>query len=510
MKTASTTYITNVGYSFSHPRSHYVLTVSDNPTSTIAGNQHWGHATSRDLYRWENQKIAIFPANETEGIFTGSAIVDVNNTSGFFTANQTNGVIAIYTLNTPYQQSQNLAYSVDGGYTFTKYSGNPVLEAGSLNFRDPKVIWHAPTRKWVMVVSYATEYTIGIFTSSNVINWTHASNFSHHGLLGSQYECPNMVEIPMENATDTMYLMYISINPGAPLGGSISQYFPGTFNGTHFTPVDGATRIADFGKDNYAGQFFWGIPGSKPQISIDWASNWEYTNYVPTGPLEGWQSAMSLPRSNYLANVTQIGYDLISTPYNLSAVMPASPLAQNNSFENGTLLVDFSDVVSNAVYLEMNITSLNSTALSNTASANFTFLSSVSGESLAGGQFLASGSNFFLNRGLIRGFDNPYFTDKFSTSPTFTDAWSMAAVFDRSIFEVFLLRGAQKATVTLFPEYPLDTLIVKTAGLNTGAKVSVAVWGLQSGWEGSENGTGTVVGNVTTEAKRDKFDYIEF
>jgi beta-fructofuranosidase len=319
-----------------------------------------------------------------------------------------------------------------------------------------------------------------------------------------------MVEIPMENATDTMYLMYISINPGAPLGGSISQYFPGTFNGTHFLAIDGAARIADFGKDNYAGQFVYGIASREPQVSIDWASNWEYTNYVPTGPLEGWQSAMSLPRTNYLANVSQIGYDLISAPYNISAVMPSSPLAQDHNLMNGTLLVDFSDVVSNAVYLEMNITSLNSTALSNTAAANFTFLSSLSGESLTGGQFLASGSNFFLNRGLIRGFDNPYFTDKFSASPVFTDTWTMVAVLDRSIFEVFLLGGAQKATITVFPEYALDTLIIKTSGLNVGAKASVVVWGLESGWKGYENATGTVVGNVTMEAKRDRLGYMEF
>jgi beta-fructofuranosidase len=507
MPTHSSTSTTNVRVP--HSSSLDLLTYPDNPNNTVAGNQHWGHATSRDLYHWENQQIAIFPANSTEGIFTGSAIVDVNNTSGFF-PNQTNGVIAIYTLNTPYQQTQNLAYSIDGGYTFTKYGGNPVLEAGSLNFRDPKVIWYAPTRKWVMVVSYTTEYVIGIFTSNNTIHWTHASNFSHHGLLGSQYECPNMVEMPMKNATDTMYLMYISINPGAPLGGSISQYFPGTFNGTHFTAVDGAARIADFGKDNYAGQFFYGIPGGQPQISLDWASNWEYTDYVPTGPLEGWQSAMSLPRTNYLANVSRMGYDLIRAPYDMSAVMPSRPLVQHQSLENGTLLVDFSHIVSNAVYLEMNITSLNSTALSNTASANFTFLSSISGESLTGGQFLAGGSNFFLNRGLIRGFDNPYFTDKFSAYPTFSETWRMSAVLDRSIFEVFLLGGANEATISIFPEYPLDTLIIKIGGLNMGAKTSVAAWGLESGWRGYENTSGTVVGNVTMEAKWDRLGYMEF
>ena len=128
--------------------------MADDPISIVAGNQHWGHATSKDLYHWENQQIAISPDNAQDGIFSGSAVVDVNNTSGFF-PNQTDGVVAIYTLNTPLEETQDIAYSVDGGYTFTKYANNPVLSINSTQFRDPKVIWHAPTDSWVMVVSYA-------------------------------------------------------------------------------------------------------------------------------------------------------------------------------------------------------------------------------------------------------------------------------------------------------------------------------------------------------------------
>jgi beta-fructofuranosidase len=154
-----------------------------NPTELVAGNQHWGHATSKDMYSWTNQKIALFPATPKEGIFSGSAVIDTNNTSGFF-PNQTNGVVAIYTLNTPEEQTQNIAYSIDNGFTFTKYSGNPVISINSTQFRDPQVTWHAETQKWVMVVAYSTEWTIGIFTSPNLRKWTHASNFTHYGLLG--------------------------------------------------------------------------------------------------------------------------------------------------------------------------------------------------------------------------------------------------------------------------------------------------------------------------------------
>lgn len=184
--------------------------------------------------------------------------------------------MAIYTLNTQYEQVQNIAYSYDGGYTFMEYANNPVLSLNpaSSQFRDPKVISYGDT--WVMVVSYAQDFAIGFFTSPDLKTWTHASNFTHSGLLGLQWECPNLVLMPTTDAHETWWVLVISINPGAPQGGSTTQYFPGYFNGTVFTPVDGAARILDFGKDNYAGQFFYGISGDAEQLFIPWASNWEY------------------------------------------------------------------------------------------------------------------------------------------------------------------------------------------------------------------------------------------
>ena len=224
---------------------------ADNPTGIVAGNQHWGHATSQDLYHWVNQPIALFPPNNLTFVFSGSAVIDVNNTSGFF-PNQDNGVVAIYTLaqypdGQAGPQQQAIAYSTDGGYTFTLYEGNPVIPSESSQFRDPKVIWYED--HWVMVIAYAQEFAIGFFTSPNLIEWTATSNFSYHGLLGEQYECPNLVEVPV-NGTDgeTMYILAISLNPGAPLGGSITEYFIGNFNGTHFEEADGATRLTDFAK----------------------------------------------------------------------------------------------------------------------------------------------------------------------------------------------------------------------------------------------------------------------
>lgn len=485
----------------------------------MAGNQHWGHATSKDLYHWENQPIAIYPGAEGEGIFSGSAVVDVNNTSGFF-PNQTDGVVAMYTLNTAKEETQEIAYSVDGGYTFVKYSKNPVISIKSTQFRDPKVLWYEETQTWVAVISYAQDFVIGIFTSPDLKTWTHASNFSHHGLLGLQYECPNLVAIPMLknssvesplspsnfDSAASMYVLTISINPGAPLGGSITQYFPGTFNGTHFTLVDGAARIADFGKDNYAGQFFYGIPPTSPQVSIAWASNWQYSQIVPTGPLENYRSSMSLPRYNVLANTTRGPYTMISLPYDLSTLYETSYSLVNTTKANTSILYDYSATVpSGALYFSVNISSI---PLANTTgTANFTFMSSVTGESIRGGFYLGGDTPFFINRGYLRGFDNPFFTDKVSVTNLInsdTRAFRLQGVIDRSILEVFLDNGLRSGTTTFFPEGELDTMIIATAGLNPGVKVQAAVWGLKSAWASQQNVNGTVVGNITARGIADQ------
>ncbi|KAI3526927.1 beta-fructofuranosidase [Colletotrichum filicis] len=203
-----------------------------------------------------------------------------------------------------------------------------------------------------MVVAYPHDFAIGIFTSPNLKDWTPTSNFSHHGLLGLQYECPNLISMPYIDAEgkrqDDMWLMAISINPGAPLGGSITEYHPGTFNSTHFEAVDAAARIADFGKDNYAGQWFYGVPAEEFPVSIAWASNWQYAQTVPTDK-EGWRSIMSLPRQNYLTKAKRVGWKLVSAPYNLEPVL-GRELASNHSIGNGTLIVDYADVASNAIH----------------------------------------------------------------------------------------------------------------------------------------------------------------
>jgi len=241
-----------------------------------------------------------------------------------------------------------------------------------------------------MVLAYSQAFEIGIFTSPNLKTWTHASNVSHVGLLGLQYECPNLVQIPVAGSDESMWVLAISVNPGAPLGGSITQYFPGSFNGTHFTAVDAAARIADFGKDNYAGQFFYGIPETEDQVFIAWASNWQYSQAVPTAE-EGWRSTMSLPRRARLANVTRTRWDLVTIPFNLTPIYETQ-LANSSNIGNGSVLLDYSSTTSGAVYFQCNVTGIPSSNAQGTL--NFTFSSSATKESVSGGFFFGGDTPF--------------------------------------------------------------------------------------------------------------------
>lgn len=368
-----------------------------------------------------------------------------------------------------------------------------------------------------MVLAYAQEFTIGFFTSPDLKEWTPTSNFSYHGLLGLQYECPNLVEMPVQGTNETAWVLQISINPGAPLGGSIAEYFPGAFNGTHFEAVDSVARIADFGKvchisptqrlclltqyvqDNYAGQFFYGTPAGQDAVSIAWASNWQYTQLTPTGPLEGWRSSMSLPRRNYLANITRIGWDMISEPYDMTPVL-GNVLAKNSSLGNGTVFVDFEDLESNALYFAVNVTGIDSTTISGSATMNFTFRSPISNEYLQGGFYFGGDTPFFVDRSGVRGFENVFFTDKVSTNnPISADGtWSMVGVIDRSIFEVFLDGGERSGTVSFYPNEPLTQMTISAVDILPGMDISVEVRAINSAWARYENEEGTVLGNVTT------------
>lgn len=451
--------------------------MTDNPFDVVWGNMSWGHATSPDLYHWTNQPIAIVPDNSTHGIFTGSVVVDSENTSGFF-PDQDNGVVAIYTLHTPEVETQDIAYSHDGGRTFTKYENNPVINIGAPEFRDPHVRWHSDISKWVMAVAYPDDLVIGFYTSPNLKDWTHSSNFSQP-MPGKQVECPNLVRFDVEGGQKDV--LFISINPGAPLGGSITGYFVGHWDGHRFTADHDDYIILDFAKDYYAAQWFAPIPGKSP-ISIAWASNWQYAGDVPPGKLEGFRGIQT-PRVNALKKNVDGVWIVTSNPVDdLQSVKGHHMSSQ--SAHTGSMTVDFSDIKSNAIKYDVRVVGLDDCEISGDVSFNFT--SPESGEFFEGGIHLGT-REFWLNRAGTRLYttaDNPNFTPTFDTTvPPFEHGkFGFSGVFDRSILETFLDDGDQVATTRFYSKSPLTVLTVSADELCQGAVVQLKAWALESGW----------------------------
>lgn len=294
----------------------YHLFYQHYPDSNVWGPMHWGHAVSRNMVDWENLPIALYP-DSLGYIFSGSAVVDWNNTSGFGQGDQP-PMVAIFTYHDPNgekagridYQYQAIAYSNDKGRTWTKYAGNPVVPNPDLrDFRDPKVFWYAPGEHWVMIL--AAFDRVRFYTSPNLKEWTFAGAFGEqYGSHAGVWECPDLFELPVEGADQSRWVLLLSINPGAPLGGSATQYFLGDFDGKTFTidpqfaeglgrdPVDTTREKAywiDFGRDNYAGVTWSDVPAADGRrLFLGWMSNWDYAQVAPT---VAWRSAMTLPRT---------------------------------------------------------------------------------------------------------------------------------------------------------------------------------------------------------------------
>ena len=271
----------------------YHLFFQYNPYGARWGNMHWGHAISKDLVNWQYQPTAIAP-DKLGAIFSGSAVIDHDNTAGFGKG----AMIAIFT-SAGDRQTQSIAYSLDGGKTFTKYQGNPVLtDANIIDFRDPKVFWHAPSKQWVM--SLATTQTITFYGSKNLKEWTRLSEFGEGlGGHGGVWECPDLFPLTYEGKTK--WVLFVSINPGGPNGGSATQYFIGNFDGKTFTPdtMDYPLWL-DYGRDNYAGVTWSNVPTADGRrLFIGWMSNWDYANEIPT---VNFRSAMTVARTLRLAH----------------------------------------------------------------------------------------------------------------------------------------------------------------------------------------------------------------
>jgi len=419
-----------------------------NPGEPRAGRAHWGHAVSRDLLHWRALPVAL---DETAAgqAYSGSTAFDAGNTSGLFTTGA-GGLVAVYTRASPGHQRQEIAFSRDEGRTFTEYAGNPVLDRHSDSFRDPKVLWHAPTARWIMVAAAASERRVLFYASPDLRHWAEVGAFGPAGLLGGDYECPNLVEVPVEGGGER-WVLFVSINPGAPQGGSAVQYFVGAFDGSRFTPDDAATRFVDFGKDFYALQTFADAPADRP-VAMAWASNWQYCNDLPTG---SWRGVMSLPRLLSLRRAAD-GWRLLQGFAPLDPVRGATVPTQVTVGDPGhlahaSLPSDSAMEVRTRLVLEPGAVAV----LRWTNGA---------GEVLELG-FDQAAAQVFVDRGGTRGFSNRFFTDKFAyAGPPGTREVELHLVFDRCILEVLGFGGEMSGTFLHFFAAPPDRLAVEAVG----------------------------------------------
>lgn len=440
------------------------------PDGNVWGPMHWGHAISENMITWEEQPIALYP-DDLGLIFSGSAVVDKNNTSGFG-KDGISPIVAIYTYHNMKGekdgdidfQTQAIAYSLDEGMTWTKHDKNPVISnPGIKDFRDPKVTWDDKTNKWIMALAAGDR--VMFYSSTNLKGWNLESEFGKAiGIHGGLWECPDLFPIKINGTDKTKWVLIVSINPAAPNGGSGTQYFIGDFDGNKFTlDVDFNTQLQtqkaawlDFGRDNYAGVTWSNIPKEDGRkLFIGWMSNWEYARDVPT---ETWRSAMTVSRELKLKKMGD------------KYVLVSNPITELYKFVSKTIIKDTLVVDKQKTIISRNEVDLSRLSveleINNLTENKYTFLfHNKFGDSLSFGLDNIE-KNYFVNRQKSGKVD---FSDKFANiiseakkiSPSNT--LRVRALIDKTSIEVFYNEGETIMTEIFFPNEPFETLSMETS-----------------------------------------------
>jgi fructan beta-fructosidase len=454
----------------------YHLFYQFNPFGDVWGHMSWGHAVSRDLLHWRELPVAL-PEENGIMIFTGSTVVDEHNTSGSCLDGKP-CLVAVYTGHTPEAagrpalQTQNLACSNDRGRTWTKYRANPVLNLNASDFRDPNVFWSDTARRWVMAVALPNDHKVLFYGSSNLKNWEKLSEFGPAGATGGQWECPTMVELPVDGTQRTRWVLKVGLNPGGLQGGSGEQYFVGTFDGSRFRNDNPTftTLWTDYGKDCYCALTFNGMERRDDPVMIGWMSNWQYADKVPTKP---WRGQMTVPRSLALSALPE-GIRLVQKP-----VEAVARLRDKHVEWHGTSPVELNHVLQ---------TEHGSSFELQTAVARV-------GEATIGWKLLAVGGAFtevgydgarnelFVDRthSGVTGFSRD-FPVRTAAPLAIGDApLSMTILVDRSTIEVFAQGGRIAVTNLAYPPAGAQAIQFYSRGEQTG-QITVDLWSLRSTW----------------------------
>ncbi|MBT8188415.1 MAG: glycoside hydrolase family 32 protein [Croceitalea sp.] len=451
----------------------YHLFYQYSPEDIVWGPKHWGHAVSKDMVHWQHKPIALYP-DEHGYIFSGSAVVDKMNTSGFGEEGQ-QPLVAIYTYHLMESekagrddfQTQGIAYSLDNGDTWVKYEGNPVIDnEGIRDFRDPKVFWHEPSEVWIMTLVAGDHAKF--YSSKNLREWEYLSDFGkEQGAHGGVWECPDLIKFNVEGANEEKWVLIISINPGAPNGGSGTQYFVGDFDGSSFTTNQEEIKWLDWGTDNYAGVTYNNAPNDEC-IFIGWMSNWTYARDTPT---KKWRSAMTLPRKLTLAKEGNI-YFLKNTP-----------LVQLASLKSEVATKSF-DITPGQVK-EMEFETNNQAQVVITTSSNKFEMKFAN----AKGENMVLGINdtvAYLDRRQSGKIDfHEEFgktVHKMSLKGLAQESYEVSLYIDRSSVEVFIDDGKFVMTEQIFPTAPYTSLSITNRGTESLQVKNLKVQKIKSIW----------------------------
>jgi fructan beta-fructosidase len=460
-------------------QGEYHLFFQYNPFGNEWDHMSWGHAVSRDMVHWKQLPVAI-PEGDGVMIFSGSAVVDWHNSSGFCKSSSVGDgscLVAIYAGYTGKEQNQSAAYSNDRGRTWTKFSGNPVIDLHLANFRDPKVFWYEPGHKWVMVSVLAAEHKVRLFGSEDLKHWSTLSDFGPAGAVGGAWECPDLFELPVKNEHgQRRWVMSINLNPGGVAEGSGNQYFVGRFDGTKFTNENAAGRElwADYGKDFYASTSFSDIPPSDGRrIWMGWLGNWEYAGHVPTFP---WRGIQSIPRVLRLKKYPQ-GIRLVQEPIaEVRSLRGRHVAVSDRSFEAANRILRSEGVKGDTLEIEATIEPGKATS--------FGFEVRKGGEQQTTIGIDRLESELFVDR--TRSGDTS-FDPRFSGRQTAPlnlaggQPIKLHIFVDRCSVEVFANRGERVISELIFPSLSSQNIELYSSG--GGAKiVKLNVWNLKSAW----------------------------
>jgi fructan beta-fructosidase len=462
----------------------YHLFYQYNPFGEKWGHMSWGHAVSTDLVHWRHLPLALAEENGVM-IFSGCVVVDAKNTSGLGKG-KVPPMVAVYTGYRPTdnRQTQNLAHSTDRGRTWTKYGGNPVIDIQSTEFRDPKVIWHEPTKRWVMAVVLAAEHKVRFYGSPDLKQWTQLSDFGPVGAVGGVWECPDLFELPVEGRPgQSKWVLVVNLNPGGVAGGSGAQYFLGSFDGTRFTSeddpkkLDARPRWIDFGADFYAVASWANVPAKDGRrLWIAWMNNWDYGQDIPTSP---WRSAQTVPREVRLRAFDD-GIHLLQTP-----IAELRRLRQSRvSISNAVVAGDKDPLASRRV--SGDTLEIVATFEPGTASEFGLKVRKGATDETVVGYDVAAGEAFVDRSRSGRTDFNPKFSGRHAGPlPVERGRVELHLFVDRSSVEVFGNRGRTSITDQVFPSPGSDGVALYAKG-GEAKLVSLDVWKLRSTWKGSE------------------------